>query len=395
MASLHGRDRRSVILDGASGNQKHTYLETVETNFAPQVNGHGFGAFSPVGMVLDDRSSTGRRRPWREHKAEGKLIAASYGRIAERTGDSLYRKLSERVSECGERLDFLTFVDPRTGEVAQRLAGARFCHDRLCPLCAWRKSLAMFNSVKRCMSWIDEKCGRDRLVPLFLTLTVRNCAGDDLRGTIGVLSRGWTKLMKSRRVERFVRGYFRSVEVTRNGKTGGWHPHIHALLLVSPEYLNTAAGLYMTQDEWTGAWKVAAGLEYKPIVHVSMVYGNRDEAIAEVAKYAVKPGDWVSDDLDEMDKNVHTLHEALRGLRLTSWGGVLKEARAALKIGDVEDEGADLVHVGDDAAPEGFVLVRIERYRWSRSRGYVCTSVENGLAGCGGAVAAREGPRAA
>lgn len=65
-----------------------------------------------------------------------------------------------------------------------------------------------------------------------VVLTVRHTRGEALADVFGALSSAWRWAWGHRRVKAFLRGaaYARSVEITfgRNG----WHPHIHALLLV-------------------------------------------------------------------------------------------------------------------------------------------------------------------
>ena len=61
------------------------------------------------------------------------------------------------------------YANTETGEVTRRLVAAQFCRDRLCPMCAWRKSLVMFSQISQIMDWVAE---REETVPIFLTLTV-------------------------------------------------------------------------------------------------------------------------------------------------------------------------------------------------------------------------------
>ena len=48
--------------------------------------------------------------------------------------------------------------------------------------------------------------------------------------------------------------------------------------------------------------------------------------------------------------------------RSVAFGGVMKEARAALKQEDAET--ADLVHTGEDAEVRGDLLVALDRFEW-------------------------------
>jgi hypothetical protein len=77
----------------------------------------------------------------------------------------------------------------------------------------------------------------------------------------------------------------------------------------------------------------------------------------------VKPGDWLDrEDSAGTDGRVLLLATELKGRRLTAFGGVMKEARAALKQEDAET--ADLVHTGEDAEVRGDLLVALDRFEW-------------------------------
>ena len=103
--------------------------------------------------------------------------------------------------------------------------------------------------------------------------------------------------------------------------------------------------------------------DYDPSVDVRTIKAERAHAVAEVSKYAVKPGEWVNlDDADGTDERVGLLAVELKGRRLTAFGGVMKEARAALKQEDAET--ADLVHTGEDAEVRGDLLVALDRFEW-------------------------------
>lgn len=356
-------------------------LDTNRNNGASQVDALEMPSVevpTRLGETLADVSSTGRRRPWAEQKRTSRAIAASLIRIGKADGDGSYERAGSRVWTCASDLTFRVEADPETGEVVQHLDGAHFCRDRLCPVCQWRKSLLTGASLSRCLAWVDEK--HPGTAPIFLTVTMRNVAGDELGDAIGTLTDGWRRMVRDHGMKERIRGFFRSVEVTYAAGSDTWHPHIHAILLVDESYFTDPA-LYMTQAAWVEAWRRFARLDYKPIVDVRALASERGRraAVAEAAKYSVKPGEWVSEDPDETDAHVRVLREALRGRRLTTWGGLLKEARAALKIADAEDADADLLHTGDEEEGEGPALVPVAtvRYAWSDGwHDYVCVAME-------------------
>lgn len=339
-----------------------------------------------MGGELIDRSSSGRKRPWSQHKRQARAIAASLWRTYNknpRANADLGRR-SDRIHGCGNMLTFGDKLNCDTGEVNRRLVGAMFCKDRLCPLCAWRKSLVMFNQMLELTSTIQQR--EPDLVPIFLTLTVRNCESDELADTLTALTRGWSAMFTSRgrrRPWRIAAGWFRAVEITYNKKEGTWHPHIHALVYVQRRYFEDPE-LYMDHDAWMAEWREVMRLDYDPWVDVRAVRPDDQKglagAVAEVAKYAVKPGEWVDlDDEEGTDARVALLATVMRRRRMTAFGGIMKEVRAALKHKDVDD--ADLINTDDEFIPGGEVTIKLYRYAYDlKTRRYILVAIEDLLA---------------
>lgn len=273
------------------------------------------------------------------------------------------KKRSDHMQRCCDYLVFGDVVNQVTGEVTRKLQAAEFCRDRLCPMCSWRKSLVTFSQLSDIMLRIDATT--DGLVPIFLTLTMRNCGSSDLADCISRELRAWSRMVTSkhrRKPWRIAVGWFRALEITYNKKDGTWHPHIHAILLVEPDYFENP-DKYIEQREWEAEWQWALGVDYKPRVDVRTIKGSQAKAIAEVAKYTVKPGEWLDlDDGDGTDERVELLARVLKGRRLTAFGGLMKETRKALKQEDAET--ADLVRTGDDATMRGDLVTAMEKFEW-------------------------------
>lgn len=328
--------------------------------------------------VLADKSSTGRERPWRTHKRTSRAVAASLYRIykAHPRKSQWAKKRSDRIQQCSNYLQFGDYANTETGEVTRRLVAAQFCRDRLCPMCAWRKSLVMFSQISQIMDWVEE---REQVVPIFLTLTVKNCKGPELGDTIDKLLKSWSRMMNKagrRKPWEVSRGWFRALEITYNKKTDEWHPHIHAIVLVEPDYF-TDERKYIDHDEWVAEWRRALRVNYDPSVDVRTVKGDRSKAVAEVAKYTVKPGEWLDlDDEEGTDTRVALLAQVLKNRRLTALGGIMKTAKSALKLEDVEN--ADLVLTdAEKAEMRGEVLVALIRFEWQIGpTNYICTEVQ-------------------
>ncbi|WP_438838182.1 protein rep, partial [Streptococcus pluranimalium] len=182
----------------------------------------------------------------------------------------------------------------------------------------------------------------------FLTLTVKNCKGSELRDTIKQMTTAFNKMSRYKAFDTIVKGYIRRVEVTYNDKRDDYHPHIHALLVVPSQY-KPSKKEYVNQKEWRDLWAKAMKLDYDPNVDIRLVRNKRkiDEdnttngtnkmlvpgfaAVQEISKYQVKPIE-VDENLSDLlrSKIYGTLHEALKGVRAVTYGGILKEL--ALKI---------------------------------------------------------------
>jgi plasmid rolling circle replication initiator protein Rep len=324
-----------------------------------------------TGEILEDRSASGRERPWRVKKLHADLVGGAYLRLGK-------ENKAARCLSCGSGLAFNEC--PQDGY--KRLKSANFCRERLCPMCAWRRSLKWASDVSKVLhAAVEEEPGRQWVM---LTLTQRNVPSEALPGEITKILHGW-RLLTQRQDLRPVAGWLRTLEVTRNDRTGEWHPHIHALLWVKPEYWSGQS--YVSQKRWRELWAEVMGLDYDPSVEVHRVrprkakssdssesHDHLDAAAFEVGKYTVKDADLVGDGSDTTER-VEVLDAALKSRRLLAWGGRLKAV--AREVAPEVPEGADdLVHITDEdhgmQCPICSSKMRTHVYRWIQSmRSYV------------------------
>ena len=271
---------------------------------------------------------------------------------------------AERVRDCGTWLVFA--VSASDGDRA-RLSHANFCRDRLCPMCNWRRSLKTFSQISRVMDHLEPQGYRY----VFLTLTVRNCAGDQLRDTITSMLDGWHRLSDRRGLMRGkgapILGAIRTLEVTYNISARTYHPHLHVVLAVRPGYFGGQC--YVSQARWCQYWRDACGLDYTPVCYVETVKAREGDdvegrsfgsAVAEISKYAVKSTDWYLRVGAERVEVVRWLLHGLSGRRLVSMSGVFGAARRQLALDDL-DEG-NLIHIDESIRPD--VAYCMVTYRW-------------------------------
>ena len=98
-------------------------LEKVSSPEAASVVLVDFTPDPSTNEVLDDRTSTGRLRPWREFKLANELLSAHY--------EEIDPSKAERLRNCATYLAY-----QKSGADGQKvLYHAFFCRVRLCPFC--------------------------------------------------------------------------------------------------------------------------------------------------------------------------------------------------------------------------------------------------------------------
>lgn len=295
------------------------------------------------------------------HKNRDVTLSNIYGSLG-------YYKRSDRVFFCGTQLDFRI---PEDLSESPKLYRANFCKDRLCSMCAWRRSLKVFGQVSQVMDKLQE----DYLF-VFVTLTLRNCAADELQDTVGKLQEAYKLFMLYKEPKQAFKGYFKSLEITRHPehpKEIEYHPHLHCIFAVNKRYFKGKD--YISYEKLRALWKQALGIDYDPQVDIRKVKENvTDEegdtlgkAVAEVAKYAVKSDDYLQGSEEEMALGVRTFLDAISHRRLCSFGGIFKKVARELALDDMTD--GDLVLTNGEKLRKdiGYLIVK---YQWQIGYGY-------------------------
>ena len=298
--------------------------------------------------VLLDKSSTGRERPWRAKKMANEALAEAYEPVNPRK--------AERLLECGNFLSFSVLEDG-----SKKLKTMCSCRVRLCPICTWRRSMKVQSHTLTILNAVN-----DKYAYLFLTLTVRNCSGEELSGTLDLMMDAWQRLSQRKQFKSAVKGWYRGLEVTHNTDRDSpsfdtYHPHFHVILAVNPSYFTSRN--YVKQDEWMQLWKKSLRADYDPVVDVRRVKGCTAKAVAEAAKYSTKEEDYiVPSDWELTVETVRTLDVALDQRKLVAYGGIMKQLHKQLNLDD--EETGDLINVDPEdstAAP----TERVESYFWN------------------------------
>ena len=292
-----------------------------------------------------------------------------------------------RLRECASVLTFRRYDDNTL-----KLDSMTSCRVRLCPMCAWRRSLRNFYNNLAIARYLDSQPQGGAW--LALTLTVKSCTGDVLSEQIDNLFYAYNKLMKQKSVKSVVKGFYRGLEVTHDceqfisrksflrrkkwlvsqGLNVGdenptfdcYHPHFHVLIHTNQSYFSDSR-YYMSTVAWAEAWKQALGVDYTPSVKVQRVksFGSSGIAgsVAEISKYSVKDTDYIyPEDWDLTTDTVRVLDAALANRRLIAYGGDCREAKKLLQLADADT--GDLVAVSDDTISDDGKSYTLESYFW-------------------------------
>jgi plasmid rolling circle replication initiator protein Rep len=282
--------------------------------------------------IFLDKNENGKDKDWRGRKVLSLKLADIFKELQYK--DSLI----ERVQTCG---DVLRFIRREDGSL--KLYQAYFCKNKFCPMCNWRRSMKYSYQTSRIVDEAIKQEPKGRF--LFLTLTLKNVAGNDLNKILTLLTQSFDRLFRRAKVKKNLLGYLRSVEVTHNENDNTYHPHIHVLMMVKPSFFQSKKD-YITQKEWSDMWSQSLKVDYVPMVDIRTVKekgkGMRG-AILETAKYPTKPIK-----LDVENKQVvDDLYNGLYRKRQLGFGGLFKTIKKQLALDDVET--GDLVHTSDNA----------------------------------------------
>ena len=309
------------------------------------------------GQVLKDTTKKGKDRRWRERKLQAIELAECLEKLGLRG--------FERVYQCAEVLKF-----HQQDDGSLKLYQTWFCKNRQCPICNWRRSLKYSAQLSKIIDQAIKRKPKAKF--LFLTLTIKNCGGEELDKTIKRMHKRFRNLMQYAKVKKNLLGFVRATEVSYNSSRGDYHPHMHVMLMVKSTYFKNSDN-YISQEEWIAFWQKAMQLDYAPSVDIRKVYDRKGKgivsAIQETAKYPVKPIEIDVKDNDELLQVTYDLYHGLRRKRLLSFGGLFKEIKNELRLDDVED--GDLVNTNDDEEEATTGEEIVAQWCWERSNYFI------------------------
>lgn len=283
---------------------------------------------------------------WTEHKKQSKRVAEKMKNIGK-------KERAERMANCADFIEYEHCPECDTYHIKKTY----LCRDRFCPVCTWRLSLKRYSNMRAITDTLQ--AGYPELKYSLITLTVKNCKASELSSHLKKMANAWNNAIRRRPIKKALAGWAKSIEITYNEKERTVHPHFHVIFA----WHNPAS------EEVIKAWIEAAtkeGLKANAKAQNAQNLHQKENkeqtmagAICETFKYTIK-----SKDLDDMPlSEFRALVDSMSGKRLISFGGIIKELAADLKIemetADDTDETIEVCHKCGNSSLEKII------YKWS------------------------------
>lgn len=220
------------------------------------------------------------------------------------------------------------------------------CRHRLCPNCARVRS----KRVRKEMAARIEKITKRKAQSFHhVVLTVPNCGPLQLSSTLDNMFAAFRKMRRLRTMRAKVSGGMWALEITYNGETRQFHPHLHCIM----------HSTFIRTVEWTQHWSRSLGK--RAYVYTRQAWHSRDGnfggLLAEVVKYVCKFSSLASCPAEDMA----TLLTAIAGRRQYAvWGSFLSPTAHAMNESAEHEAGAENLAAEDLPAALYSTVARIE-----------------------------------
>lgn len=200
------------------------------------------------------------------------------------------------VRTCGDVVKYaIAYGEDMKSIEHKKLLYTETCQNRWCLRCMQRKALSNALEIYTLSNYLyTEKHYRF----LFITLTVPNCPGGELRDTISHLNKGIDKLFKREPYRSVFKAWITKVETTYNARRKDYHPHLHVLVAVPRTYLKNA-DTFVSNDKLRKDWQEVCNDDTITQVDIKQARGDtkrkRMKSVLELAKYTAKPSHYLRD----------------------------------------------------------------------------------------------------
>ena len=236
-------------------------------------------------------------------------------------------KRLQDVHDCRNIIKYAYGEDVETEQMFSKALYMESCKYRMCPAC--QRADAINDSLRLYLRLEKNK----RFI--FVTLTVPNVPGDELKNTMRDMNKAYDKLMRRKQFLQFDSSVAK-MEITYNARANTFHPHLHVILAVDDAYFDKSNTQYLTQAQLLEHWRGVTGDDSITQVDVRAVKNNSDDdfekAVLEISKYTAKDYDYANHGQAVFDY----YHTALRGAKTLRVGG---ELRMIVNVYDLDKWG--------------------------------------------------------
>lgn len=229
-------------------------------------------------------------------------------------------KRLQDVHDCRNIIKYAYGEDVETEQMFSKALYMESCKYRMCPACQRADAINDSLRLYTCLNYLRlEKNKRF----IFVTLTVPNVPGDELKNTMRDMNKAYDKLMRRKQFLQFDSSVAK-MEITYNARANTFHPHLHVILAVDDAYFDKSNTQYLTQAQLLEHWRGVTGDDSITQVDVRAVKNNSDDdfekAVLEISKYTAKDYDYANHGQAVFDY----YHTALRGAKTLRVGGDLR-----------------------------------------------------------------------
>jgi len=231
----------------------------------------------------------------------------------------------ERIHDCGNILKYAINEEEKT----KKLLYTETCNSRFCSRCQKMKSIKNGQKIFTTTNYLKQEKGYEFI---FITLTVPNVPGEQLKDELKKINQAIDKLMQRKRYRKeVIKAFITKVEVTYNRKRNDYHPHIHILGAVEKDYFRKSNENYINQEQLLKDWQECTNDKTINQVNIQAIKGKDDKtlmkSILEISKYEGKSSDFTVNQVV-----FDTFYHALNGARLIRYNREYKDLVAIYEI---------------------------------------------------------------
>lgn len=225
-------------------------------------------------------------------------------------------KTLKTIHDCGNIVKWA--IEPVQKQ--KKILYTESCKSRYCARCQSMKAVKDGLKIYTLANYLKKEKSRRFL---FLTLTVPNVKGDELKKEIRAINKAFDVMMRRKQFEQFT-GFIAKLEITYNRKRDDFHPHLHVLFSVEKGYFKKSNNEYLERDDLLEHWRSVMDNENITQVDIRALKDSNEKdlikSIQEVAKYEAKSSDFTAN-----SKVFETFYFALKGAKMLRYGREFRE----------------------------------------------------------------------